>query len=164
MWTIENKYTVKFGGNFFTNTDHIVFADGESLFRLKRREDGLLMVDFDVYDSKCAKAAVIRNAHIVDGNREDYEFYKTHHHYRATEKSTGRIVCDIKQASKSGDECELEVSVDLFTKQGFHLIAGPDAINADGIELAGCSFGPVTAAVVIKGGRVQSIGRTGPVA
>ena len=150
MWNIEHKFKVKIGGNYYINTPNLIVAGGESLFTIKRREeDGLLAVDFDVYRADGTKVATIRNAHVVSGHQEDYEFHKEHHHYWVTERSSGRIICDVRQVSKAEGDCEIDVSVDLFTKSGFHVIADPEKTNVGGVVISGCTTKDCDAGLVV---------------
>jgi len=151
MWTIETKFKVKIGGNYYIDTPNVIVAAGEPLFRIHRRdEDGLLAVDFDVYDSGRKKVATIRNAHVVSGNKADYEFKKEHHRYWVIEKSSGRVICDVRQVAAAEDSCELEVAVDLFTKSGFHIVADPEQTNIGGFVMRGCTTSNCAAGLVIE--------------
>ncbi|WP_414664844.1 hypothetical protein [Horticoccus sp. 23ND18S-11] len=151
MWNIENKFKVKIGGNYYIDTPNVIVAYGESLFAIKRREeDGLLAVDFDVYDAKGKKVATIRNAHIVSGNKEDYDFKKEFHRYWVIEKSSGRTICDVRQKAAAEGSCELEVSVDLYTKTGFRIIADSEHTNIGGLFMKGCTMNNCAAGIVIN--------------
>ena len=140
MWEITDQFKVKLGGNYYINTPDIIVAHGQSLFKIERREDGHLGIDFDIYASDGEKVATIRRGNIVQGDDKKYEIKKDYHHYWVKEKETGRSICDIKQKSKAEGDCEIEVSVDLYTKSGFHLIADPEKTNIGGITISGNTF------------------------
>ena len=142
MWTTPENFRAKLGGNYYIDTPNMIVAHGDNLFRLKRREeDGLLAVDFDIYDATGSKVATVRNGNIVDHDGAGYTAAKDHHRYTLTEDATGRVIFDIKKAAKAEDGSEIEVSVDLFTKKGFHLIAGPEETNLpDGMTIRGCTI------------------------
>ena len=55
MWEVSKDFKVKLGGNYFINTPNLIVEKGISLFRLFRREDGFLGIDFDIYNSKGTK-------------------------------------------------------------------------------------------------------------
>ena len=151
MWNIEQKFKVEIGGNYYINTPNLIVAGGESLFRIERRdEDGLLAVDFDVHDAAGKKVATIRNAHVVGGNQDDYQLRKERHHYWVVERSSSRTICDVRQVGKAEGDNELDVSVDLFTKNGFHIIAGPEQTNVGGLVMCGCTMENCGAGLVIN--------------
>ena len=67
MTTVTDRFRVKIGGCYFINCRDLIVAHGESLFRIHRRDDdGILLVDFDIYDAKGAKLATVRNGSIVE--------------------------------------------------------------------------------------------------
>ena len=137
MWSVPQSFKVKLGGNYYIDCGSLIDFSGSPLFTLKRREeDGLLGIDFDIYDATKKKIATVRRGTIVDGDRTAYDFVHGAHHYQVKDKKDGRVICDIKRAGQSEDS-ELEVSVDLFTPSGFHLIAGPNATNIGGIVISG---------------------------
>ena len=151
MWNIESKFKIKIGGNYYIDTPNVIVASGESPFSIKRREeDGLLAIDFDVYDADGKKVATIRNAHTVSGDKENYDFHKEFHRYWVVEKSSARTICDIRQAATAEGDCELEVSVDLYTKSGFHIIAGPEHTNVGGVFMKGCTMSNCAAGIAVN--------------
>ena len=140
MWSVPQSFKVKLGGNYFVDCDSLIDFRGSSLFTLKRRdEDGLLGIDFDIYDAKKKKVATVRRGTVVDGDRESYQITHEPHHYVVREKNTGRVICEIKRREHAIDS-ELEVSVDLFTPSGFHLVAGPEQTNIGGVMMGGNVF------------------------
>jgi hypothetical protein len=150
MWEIENKFLVKIGGNYFIDTPNVIVAHGDSVFTMQRRDDGHLGIDFDIYDKDGKKVATIRRGNVVQGDEANYEIKKEYHHYTVTEKDSGKIICDIKQKAKSEGDTEIEVSVDLYTKKGFHLIAGPEQTNIGGSQIRGNLFQGLAAGIVIE--------------
>ena len=152
MWTAPEHFRAKLGGNYFIDTPNMVVAHGDNLFRLRRREeDGLLAVDFDIYDASGANVATVRNGNIVDHESGGYTARKEHHRYTLTENATGRVICEIKKVSKAEDGSDIEISVDLFTKKGFHLIAGPEETNlSGGMAFRGNTIDGCEAGIVIN--------------
>ena len=128
-WIVEETFKVKIGGNIFINTPNIIMYGEEPLFKMYRStSDGLLGIDFDIYKENGEKVATIRKSMIVDGNENDFSILKEFDHYTITEKSSGRIICDIKKREVAGD-VELEVNVQMYTKKGFLFKATPTGTN-----------------------------------
>jgi hypothetical protein len=151
MWTTPENFRAKLGGTYYIDTPNMIVAHGENLFRLKRREeDGLLAVDFDIYDVDGSKIATVRNGNVMQHDADRFHAHKEHHRYWITEKGTDRIICDIRKVSKAEDGSELEISVDLFTKKGFHLIAGPEETNLGGMVFRGGTIRGCGAGIVIE--------------
>ena len=151
MWPIADEFKVRIGGNTYVNTPNVIVAVGESLFRIRRRQkDGILAVDFDIYDSAGKKLAEIRYGHIVTGSAKNYEIRTEQHRYRVIERNSGRTICDVRQVSKAKGASELEVSVDLFTKTGFHLVAGPERTNVRGLTSRGLVVERAGAGLVVQ--------------
>jgi len=137
MWHVDRNCKVKLGGNFYINVERLVDYKGSSLFTVKRREsDGLLGIDFDVYDPKGKKVATVRHGTVVAGDAQNYEITHDPQHYTVKEKSTGRVVCDIRRRD-AAEEADIEVTVNLFMPDGFHLQADPDQTNIGGIQMSG---------------------------
>ena len=65
------------------------------------------------------------------------------------EKATGKVICDIRGSSQD-PKSELEVSVELFTEDGFLFRATPNETNIKGITLRGNVFENLNAGIVIK--------------
>jgi hypothetical protein len=140
MWNVEPKAKVKLGGNYYINCDRLVAYHDEALFTVRRREsDGLLGIDFDVYDPRRQKVATVRRGTIVSGNREDYDITHDPHHYTVTEKASGRVICDIRRRDAAPD-AEIDVSVDLYTPDGFRFQATPEQTNIGGMQIRGCTM------------------------
>jgi len=132
MWYTEDEFKVKIGGTTYINVPNIVVCKGVSLFKIIRSDsDGLIGIDFDIYDENGKKVATIRRGRIVKGNDDDYDIVTAHDHYTITEKSTGKMICDIKKRQMANN-VELEVSVHLYTPDGFLFDATPEQTNLPG--------------------------------
>ena len=137
VWNVEDRFKVIIGGNTYINTPNIVVYKGTSLFTIKRSgSDGLLGIDFDIYDNGGNRVATVRNGIIVQGNQDDYDITTGMDRYTVTEKSTGRMICDIRKRAEAAN-AELEVSVELYTPDGFLFNATPDQTNIGGIVMKG---------------------------
>ncbi len=149
MWYIEDKFRVIIGGNTYINTPNIVVYKGKPLFVIKRGDrDGLLGIDFDVFDKKGKRVATVRNGVVVQGNKEDYVITETMDRYTVTEKASGRLICDIRKRAEAPN-AELWVSVKLFTEDGFLFDANPEETNLLGGKIRGCVFENCGAGIVI---------------
>ena len=151
MWTIPENFKVKLGGNYYINVQNLIVQNEENIFTLKRRdEDGKLAIDFDIYDAQLKKVATVRNASVVQHDSQSYTARKEQNRYWVEEDSNGKIILEILLRERAEGDCELEVTVDLYTKSGFHLIAGPETTNIGGIAMtAGCTIEGAQYGVVI---------------
>ena len=137
MWNVENTFKVRLGGNVYVNVKTLIEYNGECLFTLKRSEnDGLLGIDFDIYNKDGDRVATVRHGNVVQGDRSCYDVYEGNHHYKVTEKASGRIICDIKGRGKA-ENVELDLAVELYTKDGFLFKADPDQTNVSGMRISG---------------------------
>jgi hypothetical protein len=151
MWTLEEKFKVKIGGNYYINTPNIVVYKGTPLFILRRREsDFLLGIDFDVYDRSGTRVATVRNGNVVQGNENDYEIKRLPDHYIVSERASGRIICDIRKRAEAEAGVELEVTVKLYTPSGFLFEATPTQTNIGGMRLSNCTFESLGAAISVN--------------
>ena len=117
---------------------------------LKRSaSDGLLGIDFDIFGQDGNRVATVRRGVIVQGNEKDYEIQKGMDRYAVTEKATGRVVCDIRKRSEAGN-AELEVSVKLYTADGFLIDATPEETNIGGTTFRNNTFANCRAAIAIQ--------------
>lgn len=149
MWQIENEFSVKLGGNTYINTPNLIVVQGESLFKIYRSEsDGILGIDFDVYNSSRAKVATIRKGIVVSGDEAAYEISSSHEKYSVTDKSSGKEIVSVQRRNVSG--AELEVSVELYTKTGFLINATPTSTNVGGMMMTGNVFKDCGAGLVIE--------------
>ncbi|TAK97114.1 hypothetical protein EPO05_00085 [Patescibacteria group bacterium] len=148
MWQIENEFKVIIGGNTYINTPNILVYKGTSLFTIRRSDDGLLGIDFDVYDKQGKRAATIKKGVIVQGNQSEYTITTGMDRYTLTENKTGAVICDIKKRSQAVN-AELEVSVKLYTPDGFLFDATPTKTNIGGMQMTGCVMSNCGAGIVI---------------
>lgn len=138
MWKLEKRFRVIIGGNTYINTPNIIVYKGDPLFTIKRSEnDGILGIDFDIYDRVGKKVATVRNSNIVQGDRSNYDISTQMDRYTVIEKSSGRIICDVRRRSQAPN-AELEISVKMYTRDGFFIDAGPEQTNIAGNTLRGC--------------------------
>ncbi len=135
MWEVENQFIVKIGSNIYINVPEIIVYDNEPLFKIVRAKNtNLLGVDFDIYDKKGDKVATVRRGMIVQGDENNYIIRKDFDHFTAKEKSSGRMICEIKKRDKAGN-AELELNVHMYTKDGFLLKATPEGTNVKNLLL-----------------------------
>ena len=119
MWIVEDRFRVILGSNTYINVPKLVVYRDETLFTIKRRDsDGLLGIDFELYDKKGERVAIVRGNRIVQGNATDYEFVRQPDRYAVSEKSSGRTICDIRLRSEA-KPAELKIAVELYTPSGF---------------------------------------------
>ena len=58
MWVVPDQFKVRIGGNLYQNVPNLVVYKEENLFRLERSvSDGILGVDFDIYNGQGKKVA-----------------------------------------------------------------------------------------------------------
>ena len=131
MWQVTENFRVVIGGNTYSQVGSIISYKGQSLFTLRRHDDGTLGIDFDIYGADGKKIATIKRNQVYEGNKDDYQLDCTADRCTLTEKNTGRIICEIKKR-KEAEPAELEVSVDLYSPSGFHLEATPEGTNVGG--------------------------------
>lgn len=148
MWAIEKEFSVKLGGNTYINTPNLVVYKGDSLFRISRSEnDGILGIDFDIYDPHGKRIATVRRSVVVQGDAANYDIKTGHAEYTVTEKSSGRLVTSVKRRDAQG--AELEVSVRLYAPDGFLFDATPTQTNVGGVVMSGCTFKNCHAGIAI---------------
>jgi hypothetical protein len=148
MWKIEIEFAVKLGGNTYINTPNLVVYKGESLFRIYRSEsDGMLGIDFDVFDPQKKRIATVRKGIVVQGDASNYDIKTGHDEYSVTEKNSGRLVASVKRRDAQG--AELEVTVHLYTPDGFLFDATPTHTNVGGMMMTGCTIKNCGAGIVI---------------
>ena len=149
MWYQEDNFKVKIGGNYYKNTPNIISYKGENLFTITRAESTeLLGIDFDIYNSKGKKIAVVKQGRIYSGDKELYEIIVSKEEYIFREKVSGRIICDIKKRTLAGN-AELDVNVSLYTKDGFLINATPDKTNVGTNSISGLTFENCGGAILI---------------
>lgn len=149
MWKIEKEFSVKLGGNTYINTPNLVVYKGVPLFKIRRSdEDSMLGIDFDVFDSKGSRIATFRKGVVVQGDSENYEISSSHSEYTVTERSSCRVIANVKRRDVKG--AELEVSVCLYTPDGFLFDANPNETNIGGVKMVGNIMKNCAAGIVIK--------------
>jgi len=148
MWNVENKFSVKLGGNIYINTPNLVVYKGQALFRIYRSEsDGILGIDFDVFNASGNRVATFRKGVVVQGDGNNYLIKTGHDAYEVTEKASGRLIASVKR--RGGQNTEMEVSVHLYTPDGFLFDATPTHTNVGGIMMTGCVIENCGAGIVI---------------
>jgi len=158
MWKIEDKFKVIIGGNTYIDIPNLVVYKNQPLFTIKRREsDGLLGVDIDVFDKGGERVATVRGGNIVQGNKEDYEIRSEMHHHSVIEKTSGRVICDIRRKTEAPD-AELEISVLLYTPDGFLFEATPEKTNLRGVRMVDCTIEKCDYGIVIHENGAIGIG------
>lgn len=140
MWQVEERFHVRLGGNTYINTPNLVVYKETPLFVIKRSDsDGLLGIDFDIFDAQGKRVATIRRGMIVQGDKNNYELYEGANRFTVTEKASGRMLCEIKKR-REASPAELDVWVKLYTPDGFLFDASPNETNLGGIKLRGNTF------------------------
>jgi hypothetical protein len=150
MWYNEDNFRVKIGGNFFVDTPSIVLYKGEDLFTIKRAESNdQLGISFTIYDQKGAKVAEVKNGQIYANDKSLYQEVKSPREYKLVERATNRIICMVVKRPV-GSYVELDVTVDMYTKDGFRIKAAPDAMQfGGGLMMIGNVISRCRAAIVI---------------
>ena len=150
MWKVEERFSVKLGGNSYINTPNLVVYKGEALFRIYRSEnEGILGIDFDVFDSTGKRVATFRKGIVVQGDSNNYTIKSGHEEYTVEEKTTGRLIASVKRRGAQ-EGAEMEVSVHLHTPDGFLFDATPTQTNIQGTVITGCVIDSCGAGIVIK--------------
>ena len=140
MWYKEDNFKVKIGGNYYIDTPNIIVYKGESIFSIVRAErSDLLGINFEIYDKRGEKIASVKQGRIYKGNADLYEIISEKDRYTLIEKATDKTICDIKKRELAG-ESELEVTVNLYTKDGFLIEATPTKTNIATNSIKGSTF------------------------
>lgn len=153
MWYKEDNFSVKIGGNTYINTPTIIMYKGESIFTIKRSEGSdLLGIDFDIYGKSGKKLASVRKGRIYQENRHLYDVRVTEDQYILIDRLNNKVVCNIRKRALADDSVELDVMVQLYTKDGYFIDATPEKTILGGkeIELQGLTFTNLTAAIGIE--------------
>ena len=144
MWYKEDNFKVKIGGNFYINTPKIIVYKGDSLFSIVRAErTDLLGINFKIYNKNGEKIASVKQGRIYEGDKELYSVIIEQDRYALIEKATDRIICDIRK-NKLADQSELEVNLNLYTKDGFLINASPTGTNIGTNLMTGCVISDCT--------------------
>ena len=149
MWNIETEFAVKLGGITYINTPNLVVFKGKPLFRIYRSEsEGILGIDFDIYDSHKNRVATIRKSIVVQGDSDKYSIKTGHDEYSVIEKDSGRLIASVKRRGVKG--AELEVAVHLYTPEGFLFEATPTHTNVGSTTIIGGTIKDSGAGIVIE--------------
>ena len=150
MWYKEDNFKVKIGGNFYINTPKIIVYKGDSLFSIVRAErTDLIGINFKIYNKNGEKIASVKQGRIYEGDKELYSVIIEQDRYALIEKATDRIICDIRK-NKLADQSELEVNLNLYTKDGFLINASPTGTNIGTNLMTGCVISDCGAGIVIN--------------
>jgi len=150
MWKVEEKFSVKLGGNTYINTPNLIVYKGQALFRIYRSEnEGILGIDFDVFDSSGKRVATFRKGIAVQGDSNNYTIKSGHEEYRVEDKTTGQLIASVKRRGAQGGT-EMEVSVHLYTPDGFLIDATPTQTNIKGMVMKGNVFENCGAGIAIQ--------------
>jgi hypothetical protein len=96
----------------------------------------MLGIDFDVFDATGNRVATFRKGIVVQGDSDNYIIQTGHDEYTVKERTSGRLIANVKRRGAEG--AELEVSVHLFTPDGFLFDATPTQTNVGGVMMTGC--------------------------
>lgn len=137
MWKVEKEFAIRLGGNTYIDTPDLIVYQGKSVFRVRRNEeDGVLGIDFDVFDSKGQRIATFKKGIVAQGDEANYKIDTGPDTYSVTERSSGRLIARVQRRNVQG--AELDVQVHMYLPNGFLLDAGPLATNLGGITMSGC--------------------------
>lgn len=149
MWKVEKEFSIRLGGNMYINTPNLIVFQGESIFQIRRSdEDGILGIDFEVFDAQGKRVATFKKGIVVQGDKENYIIDSGHEFYSVTEKSTGRVVARVQR--RGVKDAELDVQVQMYLPNGFLLDAGHTTTNLPrGNQITGCVFRDCGAGIAI---------------
>lgn len=131
---ITDKFRIQLGGNIYINMQELVKYKDQRLFTLKRHEDGYLGIYFELYDQHGTHVASVKRNQLYFTKEADHDLYEEHgskDRYTLIEKATGRTIVDIRKRAEAKPD-ELDVSVKLFTPDGFLFDASPTQTNLPG--------------------------------
>lgn len=149
MWTVEIKFSIRLGGNTYINTPNLVVYKGTPIFKVRRSEEnGMLGIDFDVFDAKGDRVATFAKNVVVQGDEKNYQIATTHESYTVTERTSGRVIAHVQRRGVTG--AELDVHVNMYLPNGFLLDAGPQATNLGGGTFSGNTFENCGAGIAIN--------------
>jgi hypothetical protein len=148
MWLVETNFVVRLGGNTYINTPNLVVFKGTPIFHLRRGDDGLLGIDFDVFGKDGARVARFRKGVVVDGDSGSYDITTGHDAFSVAEKTTGKMIARVQRRGVSG--AELDVWVSTYLPNGALFDAGPTETNLGGIKMTGNTFKDCAAGIAIE--------------
>lgn len=148
MWKVEKEFAIRLGGNTYIDTPNLIVYQGKSIFNVRRNEaDGMLGIDFDVFDSKGQRIATFKKGVVAQGDDANYKIDSGHETYTVTERSSGRQIARVQRRGVGG--AELDVQVHMYLPNGFLLDAGPQSTNLGGITMTGNVFKSCGAGIAI---------------
>jgi hypothetical protein len=149
-WERAENFIAILGGNTFKNAPDLIVYRGEPIFRLHRHtSSGKLAISFDIYDETGTErmANVVKSKFYPNRKYSKFKDFEKPfaiedkvYNYTIREKSSGRMVCSIKQR-EGISPVELEVSVSLYMPDGYLFEATPEKIvTPNNNEIIGCTF------------------------
>jgi hypothetical protein len=148
MWTVPKQFSVRLGGNTYIDTPNLIVYKDEALFQIYRSDDnGILAIDFDVYDANRKKIAVFAKGIVAYGDASNYIVTTGHDEYTVREKDTNQLIASVKRRNVEG--AELDVTVRLYLPNGVLLDATPTHTNIGTNTFVGCTFRGGKAAISI---------------
>ena len=148
MWKVEKEFAIRLGGNTYIDTPNLIVYQGTPIFRVRRNEDdGMLGIDFDVFDSKGQRVATIKKGIVAQGDEANYKIDSGHETYSVTERASERIIARVQRRGVQG--AELDVQVHMYLPNGFLLDAGPQSTNLGGVTMTGTVFKNCGAGIAI---------------
>lgn len=152
MWTIEDHFKVIIGGNTYIDVPNLVVYKEQTLFTLKRSDDnGQLGIYFELYNAKGTHVASVKRNQIypTPGQRDLYSIEGSQDVYVLRENATAQIACRI--CRKPTTPVELEVSVRLYTPDGFLFDATPTSTSVGRTVFEGCVIRSCAIGINIEG-------------
>jgi hypothetical protein len=146
MWKLEPGFSVFLGGNTYINTPDLIVYRGTPVFRIRRRiADGILDIEFHVYDKTGKRVAAFARGALIQGEPSHYDIQTGQDSYSVTERATGRVIARVHRRG-----AELDVHVHMYMPDGFLLDAGPHRTNVGGAMLTGHVFANCAAGITIE--------------
>ncbi len=120
MWDGGRQVLGSFGGNTYINTLNLVVYKGEPLFAsIAARAMAILGIDFDVFDARGICVATFRKSIVVQGDSDNFDAWikSKYEEARGDDKASGQLIAKVRRRGAEG--AEMEVSVRLYTPDGF---------------------------------------------
>jgi len=128
MWEVEDRFKIKIGGITFINVPNLVVYKGQSLFTVKRHDDGYLGIYFDIYNPKGYKIATVKRNEIYYGGKDKdrYQIDAPQINGYSPNGRRGIVICDLRKR-EDAHPAEIDVAVlHLYTPAGKVFEATPD--------------------------------------
>ena len=149
MWKMEPGFAVWLGGNKYINTPNLIVYRNTPVFLIRRRTaDGLLDIEFHVYDRTGRRVAAFARGVVIQGDKADYDIQTAQEAYSVTERATGRVIARVQR--RAANRAELDVHLHMYMPDGFLLDAGPHRTNISGAMLTGHVFENCDAGMTIE--------------